>query len=77
MQIVYEAIDRSLLHDDIVHLTKDHAVRAGVSQEAILEALFVECENMVTNDDVVEFHGVNLDGEDWRVHVHPWESPAD
>src|SRR5690606_22663751 len=59
-QIVAAAIARSIAHNEIVHLDDVGNIR---------ELLFDECEDYVEGDDEVEYWGVNLDGETWRVHV--------
>lgn len=65
-QVVAVAIDRSISHDEIVH------VDGYRMRDAIIQALHDECEN-ATDDGQggTEFWGTNIDGENWRVHVSP------
>jgi hypothetical protein len=66
-QIVAQAIDRSVTHGEIVF----------ISEPLCLEELLRECEGEVYvanideySSNVHEFWGIDLDGEEWRVHVY-------
>jgi len=71
MQFVTQAIKRSISHNEIAHIRADDAGRAGASVEAIVAELSRECKGEALNKAyfVHEFWGVNVDGEEWRVHV--------
>lgn len=59
MTIIADAIDRSISHDEIVHLDYSDVVAAD---------LLAECDDSVENGDVVEYWG-ERDGQPWRVHL--------
>lgn len=58
-QTIERAIAESIHTNSIVHLADEEG----------LCALFAECENDVTWNGTREFWGVDLDGQEWRVHV--------
>ncbi len=69
MELVYRAIRESIQETGIVRIEQLDMLRAGVSQSAVLRALFGECEGDVENGSEHEYWGVDVDGNDWRVHV--------
>jgi len=62
--VVKDAIERSVSHNEIVHLSPDTG-----DIEAICLALLVECDDNVEANGVAEYWGEDEDGEPWRVHV--------
>ena len=66
MEIVNRAIDESKSSNEIVRISR---IDAGKSQEAILAALFAECEGDVEANGEHEYWGKDIDGATWRVHV--------
>ena len=68
-QIISAAIARSKSHTEIVSIHAD--ARTG-EFAAICEELFSECEGSATLDDSgpSEFWGTDVDGNEWRIHVH-------
>ena len=62
-EIIGQAIDRSVSHDEIVHVIVPASQRDAY--EALSERLCVECEGC--GDD--EYWGRDLDGGEWRVHL--------
>lgn len=69
MQVVYEAIDRSISRDEVVHISLFELARAGVGYVGACERLFEECEGETVANGEHEFWGVDLDRRNWRVHV--------
>lgn len=61
-QVVSDAIDRSVSHNEIVHV--DH-------HDAVVAELERECEGSAESMGTREFWGVDCDGRTWRVHVDP------
>lgn len=54
------AIDRSITHNEIVHVAFDDDVIADLS---------IACEDSVGGNTETEFWGTDGDGDEWRVHV--------
>ena len=69
LQIISNAIDRSISQNEIVTLESDEIARAGNSVEAVCSELFAECEDSTDADTVTEYWGKDIDGNEWRVHV--------
>jgi hypothetical protein len=65
---IAKAIDRSISHNEIAHLDVSSV---GLLADAYEEQLARECEGSADRRDegVVEYWGVDLDGEEWRVHL--------
>ena len=63
-QLVGEAINRSISHNEIVTIVPE---RYGST--VVCDSIFVECEDSVEAEKWTEFWGTDLDGNSWRVHV--------
>ena len=59
-QEIARAIAESIAEDRIIYLDYSDAAR---------DALSAECEGDAETDDVHEFWGVDVDGNEWRVHL--------
>jgi hypothetical protein len=59
-QAVSDAIARSVSRNEIVYL--DHS-------DAAEEYLSAECEDRAEGAELVEFWGIDCDGNEWRVHL--------
>jgi len=61
------AIARSIELNEIVTFN----AKDGDEYQAYGRVLFAECEGTVETPDVTEYWGVDLEGNNWRVHVRP------
>lgn len=68
-QAVSDAIERSKSHNEIVLLQPWN--------KAVYDELLAESEGYAEGNEVHEFWGVDLNGDDWRVHLakEPRENP--
>lgn len=73
--VVSQAIARSIVHNEIVHIEAGPVVARGELAE-VHEALLAECEDGADNDGVTEYWGTNESGREWRVHVEVVGSDA-
>ena len=73
MQITHNAINRSIMQTEIAHISAVDMAQAGVDYDAVSADLYSECESHVEANGTHEFWGVDVDGNEWRVHV---EMPA-
>lgn len=75
MQLVSEAIDRSISHNQIVTIDVGPSglvcAGGGVSGDAVREDLAEVCEDCAISKAVCEYWGNDLEGNEWRVHVRP------
>jgi hypothetical protein len=64
-QDVGSAIKRSIDENRIVTIT----ALDSAEHETLCRILFEECEDTADNGAVTEYWGIDLDGNEWRVHV--------
>jgi hypothetical protein len=57
-----QAIDRSISHDEIVHVADLNTISHDLMQE---------CEDYTdAGEKITEYWGTDESGQDWRVHAH-------
>ena len=69
-EVIERAIRRSLATGEVVHLDhSDFGRRRGDALEDARGDLISECADDVDAGGTHEFWGVDVDGNEWRVHV--------
>jgi len=61
IEAIHAAIDQSKLQDEIVALPWSQFAH---------DELSCECESSAEHETLVEFWGIDCDGNTWRVHLH-------
>lgn len=69
IQIISDAIDHSVCHNEIVTIDVVDMAQAGVSFRTVCFQLREECEDEVIGNTCCEYWGTTVYGDEWRVHV--------